>query len=1636
MSTRARILLPLLCLVLSPTAALAGICDGLVAYWALNQGSGATAAEVAGAVNDQGNLVGGPVWAAGISGTALDFDGVNDRVEVPLSSDLTLTNGVSISAWVNVDAGATGLRWIVSTYFGGGYYLRWNLSAPATLQFFGSGSIQATVAPTPGTWVHVCGTQEPATGRQRLYVNGVQVASSLSCIPAPCAPEPPAVPLTIGSFNGGTSGFDGRIDEVYLHNRTLSAQEVLELAGTPSLGDRLAARWCFDEGTGTTTRDIAGLVGDDGTLTNGPLWGTGVSGSAVDYDGVNDRVAVANSTDLTLTSGVSISAWVNLDPTASGVNAIADSYNGTGGSYLRRDATTGAISFVGRGTLSASVAPAPGAWVHISGTYDAATAMSRIYVDGSQVASGQTCFPAPCTPLAPAVPLAIGSTPTGSAPFDGRIDELLIHGRALSASEVQLLASGPPAPVVPGPTAETIPMPGVDASYDLVGDVDLTPRILPGSGFSSRAVLPTSGQLLIVNTLTDVVESTTPLASASVRGIDPAFSPDGSRMAILTVGHVQFFDVTTTPPTLLATFTNGADPPVTDQDPRFVTLGPTLYCIVPYANSVRVFSVAGAIVTSLYTIPRTTVGIDAVDPVMLGAICSVPNVNSVDFFDVPTGAVIGSPLIMHPAVREVDMVPVPALGRVFWPLDGAIYSFDPATATIDVVMAIPGTSVEGCDMVVDTDAPGIGNLGVFANTGFVHFVDLSGAFVISSVPTPGIVERNFDPLITPWSLIGGTGPTIYWSVVGSTYALDPAVGAPVVTLATPGGLVDGCDLTASNDYTRAVLPHPGLVHVINLQTGTLVGTGDGTILTPGTLRVDVDPIFPTAPLDTTRSSRIFVPYRGGMLVLRRYAGLPTQCVVPTLTTVYALDLATMSVAASYPIGPLAAGVDPVIAQGALSPYDDDPYLGRDRDQDFLCNRAQMESYISTTWALPYWPMRTPWYPAGISRVVYSDWWGRSTMAVLANRTQVAIVDQKDGSLTTTLTLPDTVVGGAAYDRDWRRYRFLLDNGTVSSIDMTPVQPAPPHKFAPTVTTAALPGTVQWPPANDAWGGHDIVLADSGSTVRILNYYPGGGTYVYPLPAPAIYPASIDYKNSTATLVLRNYQRCVFHLYPMSVALAPSVYCDDYNFGGYYWRPISNTVYDEMNHAGMNLAYQPQLNAYCLTAWSQYTGDYLWHTVLPSQPIGDISIENKSKLAKVPLVNGTETIINLTPLAWGGTPVVNYLSVVTTWWRPPVWDYYHRWEINLDPPYQMNVCDINRNLVVASISTPAPIVGSATIDPIHQYLRVRLQGNQSFFVDLFKLGQGIPYFLCTRTDSYFGNLLEDAVFDPLGGMDLALVDNGSAASVVITRTRTGAFVGQVNLPAKPVRPMRFDPYNRTAEIVLGSGQMYLLDLSLVDDSGVNPPVLRPVSLPLPALAGIDLAPPAAPNLAGLVQFASGTDGVIKLRAGAGTVEPHAAVAVVNQSNPSVAPNELRADALGRFIAYTVADSGEIVCVIAADAAGNVSTPTCVTLHPVLVTGVEPAPRQMATGIVLASPNPFSGSVEIRIELASADAARLEVFDAAGRRVRLIGEEHLEPGRYTRVWDGRDQGGRSVRAGTYFVRLTVGGARFARPVVLVR
>jgi hypothetical protein len=84
----------------------------------------------------------------------------------------------------------------------------------------------------------------------------------------------------------------------------------------------------------------------------------------------------------------------------------------------------------------------------------------------------------------------------------------------------------------------------------------------------------------------------------------------------------------------------------------------------------------------------------------------------------------------------------------------------------------------------------------------------------------------------------------------------------------------------------------------------------------------------------------------------------------------------------------------------------------------------------------------------------------------------------------------------------------------------------------------------------------------------------------------------------------------------------------------------------------------------------------------------------------------------------------------------------------------------------------------------------------------------------------------------------------------------------------------------------------------------------------------------------------------------------------------------------------------------------------------------------------SPNPFNPLTRISFTLPQAGPARLDVFDVRGRLVSTLWQGELAAGPQAVSWDGRDERGRGVAAGTYFAHLRAGDQKATCKMILAK
>lgn len=197
--------------------------DGLVGYWRFNDG-GATATDEA--WNHDGILRNGPTYVAAPSGsgTALQFDGTDDYVDIPHDSVLSLSTGVTICAWIYKDTNS-GTDTIVNKGSSGSNsnYAFSTVGNALTFSFYNGQLYEyaCTTTITTRAWTQVAVVYDDAANCVKFYTGGA-ARNSVSCT---ASLLPNSESLLIG-WAAAANLFHGRIDNLRIYKRPLAADEI------------------------------------------------------------------------------------------------------------------------------------------------------------------------------------------------------------------------------------------------------------------------------------------------------------------------------------------------------------------------------------------------------------------------------------------------------------------------------------------------------------------------------------------------------------------------------------------------------------------------------------------------------------------------------------------------------------------------------------------------------------------------------------------------------------------------------------------------------------------------------------------------------------------------------------------------------------------------------------------------------------------------------------------------------------------------------------------------------------------------------------------------------------------------------------------------------------------------------------------------------------------------------------------------------------------------------------------------------------------------------------------------------------------------------------------------------------------
>ena len=200
-------------------------------HWKLDEASGPTAYDSAG--NNDGTFYGNLVWTTGQIDGALEFDGIDDYVEMDVTNykGFLGTRSRTCAAWIKTTGTGAIVSWGDSDISGGWWLFRVEDAGRLRLQTQG-GRIVGNTDLRDNNWHHVAAVLaddgSPDNDEVKLYVDGVEeIYSEIDSQPIDTASHSN---VTIGAsyLHDGTVvvPFNGLIDDVRIYDRALSAKEI------------------------------------------------------------------------------------------------------------------------------------------------------------------------------------------------------------------------------------------------------------------------------------------------------------------------------------------------------------------------------------------------------------------------------------------------------------------------------------------------------------------------------------------------------------------------------------------------------------------------------------------------------------------------------------------------------------------------------------------------------------------------------------------------------------------------------------------------------------------------------------------------------------------------------------------------------------------------------------------------------------------------------------------------------------------------------------------------------------------------------------------------------------------------------------------------------------------------------------------------------------------------------------------------------------------------------------------------------------------------------------------------------------------------------------------------------------------
>jgi hypothetical protein len=427
----------------------------------LDETSGSTASDESEHATHGTFINGVTLGAVGATGPGTDFaarfDGNNDHVAVADASHLDWSSGeLTVMAWVKPNGYSNFAGVVVKggDSLGSPEDANYSLMIMNNMQvrFAAGDEYDGTTQVTAGSWHHLAVTYDGST--LKMYVDGqldVQHAAAIT-------PSVNDDALCVGVNKAGNDVyFAGLIDDVRIHDRALSAEELAALYLAAS--QYLVAHWSFDDGAGAAVVDVIGE--NHGAILGAGDWMARCNGDGyLKLTGAGTYVEVVAREELDFEGDATISGWFKLnsdfDASSEASQVICEKFKTNhynmhvalaGADYGESDVPEGALvckintgNTSVRYVWSARTEWSEDVWYHFAFTINSGSPEnSELYVNGLN-GTGGTSGSGTDTHLGYSADFHIGGRNaediSGYRYLDGAVDDFRLYNYRLTSSKI------------------------------------------------------------------------------------------------------------------------------------------------------------------------------------------------------------------------------------------------------------------------------------------------------------------------------------------------------------------------------------------------------------------------------------------------------------------------------------------------------------------------------------------------------------------------------------------------------------------------------------------------------------------------------------------------------------------------------------------------------------------------------------------------------------------------------------------------------------------------------------------------------------------------------------------------------------------------------------------------------------------------------------------------------------------------------------------------------------------------------------------------------------------------------------------------------------------------------------------------